>query len=186
MINKPTNRGFTLIETMVAVLILATAIAGPLTIASKSLVAATVAKDQITAFFLAQDAVEFIRFARDTNKLQGGDWITGVGAASGINLSNCRSTNGCYFDSALQNPTTISACSASDCKPPLSGDQYLFESNGRYSYNSGGTKTIFVREVIITDTVAGEEISVVVRVHWSDTGGTDRKVEVQENLFNWQ
>ena len=50
-------RGFTLIETLIAVLILTTAIAGPLTIASKGLTATLVAKDQISAFYLAQDAV---------------------------------------------------------------------------------------------------------------------------------
>jgi prepilin-type N-terminal cleavage/methylation domain-containing protein len=67
-------RGFTLVETLVAVLLLTVAIAGPLTIISKSLITALVAKDQVTAFFLAQDAVEYVRFVRDTNKLQDSAW----------------------------------------------------------------------------------------------------------------
>src|SRR3990167_9485995 len=84
------KRGFSLIETLVAVLLLATAITGPLTIASKSFLVATVAKDQVTAFYLAQDAVEYVRFARDSNKLSGSDWLSG----SVVDLDNCVSTNG--------------------------------------------------------------------------------------------
>lgn len=184
---KTHSRGFTLIETLVAVLLLTTAVAGPLTLASKSLISALVAKDQIIAFFLAQDAVEFVRFARDTNLLQGGDWITGAGAASGVDLSNCKAANGCYFDSGLQNPTTVSACSSTNCKSPItSSSLYLYDNNGRYYYNSSGTKkTLFVREVLMTDVVAGEEVNLTVRVYWSDTAGKERKVEVRENLFNW-
>src|SRR3989344_79302 len=98
---SPWSSGFTLIETLVAVLLLTTAIAGPLTIVSKGLIAALVSKDQITAFFLAQDAVEYVRFVRDTNRLLGGDWITGVGGSpAGVDLSSCLTINGigCYVD----------------------------------------------------------------------------------------
>lgn len=176
-------RGFSLIETLVAVLLLATAIAGPLTIASKGLVTAVVAKDQVIAFFLAQDAIEFVRFARDTNKLQNSSWLSG----SGVDLTPCVSTDGCYLDSTLQNPSTPSACASSDCKSPLeSTDRYLYQSGGYYSYNSSGTRTPFVREIIIDEIVPDQEASVTVRVHWSDAGGRERMVEVQENIFNWQ
>lgn len=181
-------KGFTLIETLVAVLLLATAIAGPLTIASKSLIAALVAKNQIAAFFLAQDAIEFVRFARDTNRLQGGDWITGVGSSKGgVDLSNCRSAEGCYFDSTLQNPNAVTACVSGGCAQPLvlTTSKYLYLTNGRYAYNSAGTRTTFVRQVIISDVVSGEEANVLVTVYWSDAG-KERKVQVQENIFNWQ
>jgi Tfp pilus assembly protein PilV len=192
MINKIKKqlKGFTLVETLIAVLLLSTAIAGPLTIASKSLIAALVAKNQVAAFFLAQDAIEFVRFARDTNKLQDNDWLTADGNVStATNLANCLAAvnaDGCYFDSTVQNPTRVEACSSTACKPPFSSASlYLYESNGNYTYDSGGTKTVFVREVIITEVVPDAEASIVVRVHWSDAGKV-RKVEVRENIFNWQ
>ncbi len=105
------RRGFTLIETLVAVMILATAIAGPLTLASRALNTSLIAKDQITAYYLAQDAIEYVRYARDTNRLQGGDWLSGAGAADQskiISLTNCVSATGCYLDSVSQSPRVSS------------------------------------------------------------------------------
>lgn len=59
------NKGFTIIETLVAITILMISIVGPLTIAQKSLNAATYAKDQVIASFLAQDLMEDIKNNRD-------------------------------------------------------------------------------------------------------------------------
>jgi prepilin-type N-terminal cleavage/methylation domain-containing protein len=68
------NKGFTLIETLVAITILMISIAGPLTIAQKSLTAATIAKDQVIASFLAQEMIEQIKNDRD--RLGFSTWIT--------------------------------------------------------------------------------------------------------------
>ena len=203
MINKNHNRGFTLIETLVAIFILTTAIAGPLTIASRALTSALVAKNQITAFYLAQDAVEYVRFARDTNTLAGGDWLTGAGATGTfINLTSCISTAGCYLDSTAQNPPVITACTT--CAMPISnpeftGRKYLYynNANGYYSYNSASpanTKTIFWRQISITS-ISTTEVKLTVTVYWSDAAaGTTvgvvssviRQVVVIENLLKWQ
>ena len=196
MINriKKFAQGFSLVETLIAVLLLSTAIAGPLTIASKSLLSAVVAKNQIAAFFLAQDAVEFVRFARDTNCLKDVDaecptWLASAVAGSPTDLTACLTQYGCYFDSTLPEPPPyINACSDFDCAPPLTGDdQYLYESGGKYSYDSGGARTPFVREVKITESLInpGKEALLIVTVHWRD-GTRDRNVEVRESLFNWQ
>ena len=58
---RNSNAGFTLIESLVAISILLLSISAPLTIASKGLASSFFARDQITAFYLAQDAVEYIR-----------------------------------------------------------------------------------------------------------------------------
>lgn len=171
-------RGFTLIETLVAVLLLATAIAGPLTIASKGLLAASVARDQITAFYLAQDAVEYIRYNRDSNKLQSASWLTG--------LENCISADGsttCYMDSLATNPATPTVCTGT-C-PIMSYDSV----NGYFNYPStGGTPTPqrFTRTISITTPVGGraDEAEVRVTVSWQDNN--PHSVTMRENIFNWQ
>src|SRR3989344_1106832 len=87
-------RGFTLIETFVAVTILITAIVGPLAIAAQGLVTAKTASDQTTALYLSQDAMEYVHFVRDSNQLGGVDWLT--------SLALCVSTDGtarCSFNS---------------------------------------------------------------------------------------
>src|SRR3989344_5745503 len=63
------SRGFTLIETLVAVTLLSVAITAPMSLTTRSLAAAYYARDQITAFHLAQEAIESVRHARDHNIL---------------------------------------------------------------------------------------------------------------------
>src|SRR3989344_2234390 len=96
-------KGFTLIETLIAVLLLSTAITGPLTIASKGLTVTLVAKDQFIAFYLAQDAMEQVRFLRDSACLAAGGGPTGCPEAAWLSsLNNCLasvSPDGCYLDS---------------------------------------------------------------------------------------
>lgn len=184
---KNSARGFTLIETLVAVLLLATAVAGPLTIASKGLTATLVAKDQFIGFYLAQDAMEYIRFVRDSNTLGGGDWLTGAGASAGINLSACVSADGattCYLDSLSTHPASPTTCSGT-C-PTLRFDS----ANKIFNYSSSNSLTPqrFVRTISIkNDPASLHEATVTVSVTWSDIAGVTRApLVVRENIFDWQ
>jgi len=188
------RQGFTLIETLVAVLLLATSIAGPLTIASKGLNSALVAKDQITAYFLAQDAVEYIRYKRDTACLAAGAPCTTDPTAWLATVSNCISADGskkCTLDSTNNNPATPTVCPVAGCVP------IRYDStNNRFTYAGGGgtVTTLFTRTVSIINPYGGStsctpagkcEAMVVVTVSWNDTG-VARSVVVRESIFNWQ
>jgi prepilin-type N-terminal cleavage/methylation domain-containing protein len=177
MINKKTTTaGFTLVETLVAIVILVTAIAGPLTIAARGLQVALIAKDQTTALYLAQDALEYIRYVRDSNRLSGQAWLSG--------LAQCLSTtsgNGCNIDSFSDHPPSPCAGASSQCVV----DQYAVSSSG-LGYTSAST--IFTRKILITTPVNGQanEASVVVTVTWSDVGTVAHTVVARENILNWQ
>jgi prepilin-type N-terminal cleavage/methylation domain-containing protein len=185
---KTSNRGFTLLETLVAVMILATAVAGPLSIASRALNNSLVAKDQITAFYLAQDGLEYVRFARDSNSLKGADWLAGTGGTSaGIDLTPCASAAGCYVDSTMavvgfgDVPT---ACDSGLGCPAL----YYDNDNSRYTYNSGGTnvsQTVFTRQIVL-NSISATEQQLTVSVLWLDVGNVLRRVNLYENIFKWQ
>jgi len=175
--------GFTLIETLLAVLILAIALAAPLTIAAKALSAALVSKDQTTAFFLAQDAVEYIRFKRDTNTLPltpatwtSTAWLTTFDAA-------CSGAGGCTVDSVKN---TITACTSA-CGP-----LQFNETKGWYTYvTSEGSdvikKSIFTRKVVLASVANNsDERTVTVTVSWKDAGGSTRSLVVREHITNWQ
>jgi prepilin-type N-terminal cleavage/methylation domain-containing protein len=54
--NATWNRGFTLVETLVAVTVLLLVIVGPMTVAQKGIQNAYFANEQVTAVFLAQEA----------------------------------------------------------------------------------------------------------------------------------
>lgn len=180
MIYNMHKRGFTLIETLVAVLLLVTSVAGPLTIAARSLLAAAAAKEQITAFYLAQDAIEFVRYARDTNQLKGStvNWIDGGG--TGISLNACVTTvnaAGCRFDST-QGAAPV-GCGATAC-PVMQYSTSLY----RYVY-SGGVATPFTRTVTISASPATER-TVTATVSWRGSGGNTRQVVIEEHIFDWQ
>ncbi len=192
------TRGFTLIETLVAVFILTTSIAAPLTIASRALTTALIAKDQITAFYLAQDAIEYVRFARDTNTLLGLNWLTGDGAADGsgplldaTNLTNCISATGCFIDSTAQSyaqyPGYPTACGALCALPFSSTRKFFYLNNGVYNYSTAvaANRTGFWRQIILTQ-ISASEYLVTVNVYWNDAGYVTRTVTIAENLFNWQ
>ncbi len=165
--------GFTMIETFVAITILLLSIAGPLTIASKGVVSAAFARDQIVAFHLAKEAVELVRNKRDENKILGNDWLDGLG--------NCISPKVCNVDPLN---VTFSECVGGSC-PPLNKN----ESTNIYSTETGSDwkETIFTREITINDNVTGnnEEISISITISWN-TGILSKSFVVNENLFNWQ
>jgi len=96
------SAGFTLIETLVSIFVLTLAFTGPLSLASYTIRSSSVSQNQFSAFFLAQEAIEYIKNRRDNNTLIGAaDWLEGLGP--------CRGVNGCVkYDSAngLYNQTT--------------------------------------------------------------------------------
>ncbi len=168
-------RGFTLIETLIAVLLLATAIVGPLTIASKGLSAALIARDQMVAFYLAQDAVEYVHFVRDSNKLADNPWLT--------NLDACTGANGCILDTTLGTVSACSgACSLINKYSPSNGVAY-------FSYTLGAvTPQQFRRTVTLAAPATAEatEKVLTVVVSWRAQSGVTRSISVRENIFDWQ
>ena len=72
------NKGFTIIESLVAIAILATVIIGASAAVSSGLSSYIFSKDQIIAFYLAQEGFEELRNIRDENALMGANWLSGI------------------------------------------------------------------------------------------------------------
>lgn len=160
--------GFTLVETLVAITILTVSIAGPITIASKGLASAMFARDQITAFYLAQEAVEFVRNKRDENVIKGSNWLAGLGT--------CLNGTSCIIDVTNNN---VNNCPGDVC-PLLEYNS----STGSYNY-SGSNNSIFTRKVKMTEIFADKEVSITVTLSWR-TGIVQKTFVVKEYIFNWQ
>lgn len=100
------EEGFTLVETLIAVLILVTSVVTPLSIASQAMVYSATARDQIIASNLAQEAIDFIRNERDrsalnisaANPARFQNFLSKFGVYSGTN-TYCFGTDGCAIDS---------------------------------------------------------------------------------------
>lgn len=167
---NPHTKGFTLVETLVAITILLIAIVGPLYAVHRSLVASYTARDSLTAIALAQEGLEYVRRVRDTNYLSNqSGWLNGLGA--------CEGAQGCMIDpNATSNQ--VRAYSASNAVLRLDGSY-------RYTLESTGTITRFTRRVTITVQPSGNEANVSTTVSWS-TFRIPYSVTVTERLYNWQ
>lgn len=159
-------RGFTLIETLVAISVLLLSLAGPLSIASQALQSAYYARDQITAFYLAQEAVEYVRAARYENYLSGNEWLSG--------LTDCVDSL-CTVD--FPN-FSHQACSVTCPKVLIGNTSGLFNQDA-------GDESIYTRSFTIqTIPDIPDEVVVSVTVSWR-TGVLTHSFEIREHLFNW-
>lgn len=183
MNNSPKfKKGFTLVETMVAISILMLGILGPLSIASSGLRNSLFAKDQVTAYYLAQEGIEYVRYVRDANYLDNKKpWLDG--------LSDCKEQFGCAVDTEkwfTLNVQVISKCASIDCDD----DDLLYKinSNQHYTHQSGSEKTAtpFTRIIKVENTPntpTDKEIKVTSTVTWQ-TGAGQKSFTLTENVFN--
>ncbi|KKR45379.1 MAG: hypothetical protein UT90_C0003G0002 [Parcubacteria group bacterium GW2011_GWA1_40_21] len=167
---QPSAKGFTLIETLVAISILMVAVASPLTIAQKGLASAIYAKDQIIASYLAQDAIEYIINASDKNVADGKGWLLGIS-------DNCGTA--CAVNTRID--SGIASC-AGTC------DALNYnESTNIYSHDSTGgdnKASPFTRTVKATEGPTDEAL-ITVTMSWKDKGA-DRSLNFYTRIFNWR
>ena len=184
-------KGFTLIETMVAITILTLAISEAFFEANNAMVAAEVARDQLTASSLAQEGVEYVRMMRDDEYLNaykaGGATVSSAAWSSFLNGSDAASITQCRASTCMLDPTrtmgsgsglSIQPCSGSSCTP-------MYLANGLYTeQSSGGTKTSFTRIIQATDVSSTDE-KITSTVKWN-FHNILYSVTITDHLTPWQ
>jgi prepilin-type N-terminal cleavage/methylation domain-containing protein len=208
------QKGFTLVETLVAVTLLLLVIVGPMTIATRGLQNAFYAGDQTTAIFLAQEAIEHMQRLRDDNALSnvsdfqtdgsdgdGNTWNwydNGPTGASG--WSNCKkeisSSNVCdvvIAASPLQyrNCQTISQCRLNQYNTDQDGNGTHEVVTRVYGYGSGAgwTTSPYTRTIAlgVRESVGGTTaaVPVTVTVSWNaNIFGSTRSVVLQTYIYD--
>ena len=167
------KKGFSLIETMVAIAVLVMVLTVPITLAANSLKSASIARNSFIAANLAQEGIELIRLYRTNNVIQctsncDNVWMNGIRNGA----DNCNGS--CYIDAKT---FTLQRCTG-QC-PFLNID-----SNGFYGY-SGGVATAF-RRTISVQNIGGtlDAFRVVVTMNWNERFG-DQTIVLEEIIHNW-
>jgi prepilin-type N-terminal cleavage/methylation domain-containing protein len=156
------RKGFTLLETMFAILIVSIGILGINNGMNFAIKNTRLARENFAGTYLAQEGVEIVKNIRDNNWVNDRQWDNG--------LTSCGS--GCHADYAT---TTLSAGA---------GNAFKLDANGFYNYSSG-TTTIYSRKITIvpvdlnSDSM-NEELDITVDVFWNNITTT-----VKENIYNW-
>lgn len=189
------QRGFSILEALVAITILVIATTGPMVFAQQSLRAARLAGDQVTAFYLAQDAIEFVKHVRDENSLSLDrfDWLSGLEECF-ANSANAQL--GCQVSvpewSSGQTDAAVEACGGALC--PLY-EQRTADGKGKlYGIfdHAGDAESRFSRRVRIMTpegsdpSAETEEVEVEVEITWTSLGiANERRVIVRDYVYNW-
>lgn len=171
------HKGFTLVETLIAITILAIAIVGPFSAIQTAINSSYVARDELVGTMLAQEAIEYVRSIRDDNYLGGRAWMDfpySCAGASPTNFCTVDATQGDFHTT----PAAVNAYSQVALVPALS-----LTTNGLYNQQGQGTATVFKRYVQIT-TVSATESDVKVIVSWT-TAHQQYQVVITDKLYNW-
>jgi len=193
----PKTTGYSLVEVLIAITILLLAIAGPLTIATKGLQTSYFARDQLTAFMLAQEGIELIIALRNEaviseingtppfdlgrNNLWSWSGVTGTN-----HIDSCFTANGCnvssYDESIIDN---FRPCGANGANCEL--NFHAARNRGKYHVGTGGFETQFTRVINLTQRGSDREIDVVSTVTWQPTvfsGGVPKTIELKTSILN--
>ncbi len=188
--------GFTLIETLVAVLILTLSIGALLSLASGGFYSVRYSRNQIVANNLLQESIEYIRNSRDSALEQGYTWDTWQqevlsvdvnGNPTGSGVDGCLSVDGCYVDPFTSDPK-IKECDG-DCPfveyyPDNSFYGYL--ANYPFLISSQPYETSFVRKITVVPSMqTSDQLVVTATISW-ENGSAVRTLSQTTLITNWK
>ena len=193
---RRTKNGFTLIETMVAIALLMLALIAPMSLATQSLAAAYYARNQITAFYLAQEGIEVVRSVRDGNIIATASGQSGVDVFTGIPLNApftvnsltptsqaliiCGSNNGVPQCPPLQTNGSVYAYSP-NCSSD--GTKWLTLDCGTSQGWSDSSFTRTVNAHLINNNP--DEMRVNVTITWQQGSFKTSTFSIYEDLYRW-
>ncbi len=161
------HKGFTLIETLFAILIFSSALIALMTIAGRGISATANAEQTTTASYLAQEGIEVVRNMRDSNYNNNLPWDNGF---LGLGLG-CTQAAPCMIQYGTGTVPKLAACSGGAC-PVVYQSQItgFYEDQGSQSIPSQYTRTIYVKPapLPLNSTISGvNEYEVTSTVAWT-------------------
>lgn len=170
------NKGFTMLELLIAIFVILTALLAGLYTISGTLAATSVYKNQLIAAYLAQEGIEIVRNIRDKNWIEGENWDKKLDTG----------------DWQVDYTTTVLQSSGAPCTVPqfynchsYLGDFLKISTVSPQFYNyTSGTDTPFKRKITIAPD-GGDVLTVSVEVTWN-LKGKGYNFVAQEKIYNWK
>ena len=197
------RRGFTLVEVLVALFIFSAVSVIFFQVASSSISHSIYARNKVTAFYLAQEAMEYLNNERDLSILRnpdpGDDWWV----ESDV-VNNCVDFGECNINPfGLHNDDENEVCEINGQGSSVCAT--LVDSDGVYKPKeivTGGDDSGFERRIEITETegevdtdrftgniskekISDKRLDITVTVSWSEAGGAEKKVELSREMTPW-
>ncbi len=192
------QQGFTLIETLIAILILTLSIGALLSLAAGGFFSVRYARNQIVANNLMQESLEYIRNTRDTSFNQGLTWddwkntvlsVDTAGNTTGTGVDGCFSSSGCYVDPYTTGPH-IKECQGGGCPNVIYyPDEGFYGYSTSYPFTPGPSQpftTSFVRRIKIEpSTKSPDQVIVSASITWLN-GATAKTISQSMLITNWK
>lgn len=170
-LNVKMNKGFTILELLIAILVITIGVLGSYSVTQQILVTTISSTHRLTAAYLGKEGIEIVRNIRDTNWINGDSFSAGLVANGGFDGCNAG-----YFCEADYNDASLASVADSTAARELMLDNF-------YSYDSG-LNSIYKRKITITPEGA-DKLKVSVEVEWRERSNT-HTVTIQENLYDWK
>ena len=177
---KLQNKGFTLLEIIIALFVVTIGMGGVFSVIQKSFEMMSLSASRLVAANLAQEGIEIMRNVRDTNWLKGQDWDIGLSAGDWeVQYDDSEA----QFVSPPMPPVAqcVAPCNYDDMK-------FLHIDNGFYKYLVPAVpdqQTKFKRRLTISDKTP-DSMKITVDVIWKERGGTEYNYIIHHLLYDWE
>jgi prepilin-type N-terminal cleavage/methylation domain-containing protein len=187
-INCKHERGFTLVESLVAISVFSLSVLAMMIVLGKGIADTEYVKKKMIATYLAQEGIEYIRNLKDDYVLYSSDPSVGWNTFTG-RINGCTTANGCYMDDQSvsysdstipMTDMTLAACVDTTCAThPI----YYNAATARYSLAAVGTNIGFTRKITL-NYIDSNNARFTSTVYWIHAGLTS-SVSFTENVTNW-
>lgn len=168
------QKGFTLIEALVAILVFTSALIIFGTILSRGLSSVTNARSELQAYLFAQEGIEAAHQLRDSFRNVGLGWTTWVDGAT----QQCSQSVGCQV--ILAPDLSLSQCPSGGCVKIKDTGTYYDQSG------VGEIETLFTRTVTIKQPLSvSTEATITSTVEWIDATGHARTTTLSAIIQQW-
>lgn len=175
--------GFSLVETLVAISILLTVVSSIMLLVNQSIESSGQLSDQLTASYLASDAIEYIRYHRDSYLLADNDhefdgWVSDLGCGGS-----------CEIDTRIgqEYVNTCTNCSFLHYNTDPSSKRYGYTN----SPGANWEETKFKRKISMkykdlgTGSSSTDEAIITVTVGWQGPNGRDSDLVLKDVITAW-